>query len=237
VSIMVADFVLADYGWLRSPNGNKSAHVIFWARKAHEGYFTNEDIVAQAECAMEILEKYYPGEDHVFVYDCASTHLKHSDESLLASKMPKNTSKPDQNFGVIVNIVGEDGKPVYGPDGKILKQKIRMRNGWFRNGTEQEFYYPDGHPKAGLFKGMAQILTECGYDVSKKKAQCRKKFSACPENAKDCCCRHLLYNKPDFVAEELLLGTCCKNWGFQVLFLPKFHCELNFMEQCWGYAK
>ena len=25
--------------------------------------------------------------------------------------------------------------------------------------------------------------------------------------------------------------------GHQVNFLPKFHCELNLIEQCWGYAK
>jgi hypothetical protein len=25
--------------------------------------------------------------------------------------------------------------------------------------------------------------------------------------------------------------------GVELIFLPKFHCELRFIEQCWGYAK
>jgi hypothetical protein len=47
----------------------------------------------------------------------------------------------------------------------------------------------------------------------------------------------MLYNEPDFVGVESLLETHCKSRGYGVIFLPKFHCELNFIEQCWGYAK
>jgi transposase len=34
-----------------------------------------------------------------------------------------------------------------------------------------------------------------------------------------------------------LLEEACEVRGYSVLFLPKFHCELNFIEQCWGFAK
>ena len=39
--------------------------------------------------AMDILEEYFPDEDHVMVFDNATTHLKRADTALSARKMPK----------------------------------------------------------------------------------------------------------------------------------------------------
>jgi hypothetical protein len=239
-SLMVADFVSADYRWLRSPDGLEVAQVLFRAGKARDGYFTNDDIVSQARKAMDILEKHFPDEDHVFVFDNATTHLKRADGALSARRMPKGISKPGTNFGVEVSVFGDDGKLIYGRDGKVVKEKVPMVNGMFRDGSEQQFYFPEGHEHAGLFKGMAIILEERGIEgisgPKGKKAQCGKNFS-CKPGANDCCCRRILYNQPDFINVESILETVCKARGVKVLFLPKFHCELNFIEQCWGFAK
>ncbi|KAF9458406.1 hypothetical protein BDZ94DRAFT_1325516 [Collybia nuda] len=234
---MVADFVSADYGWLCSPDGSESACVLFKAGKAHEGYFTSDDIMKQASAAMDIVQKHFPDEDHLFVYDNATIHLKCPDDALSARKMSKGVSKPGTNFGVEQSVIGENGKPVYTPDGKILKEKVNMANGKFADGTEQEFYFPDNHPThPGLFKGMANILTERGFSGVQgkqgKRAQCGKNFSCVP-GATDCCCHRILYSQLDCVNVESLLETECKVRGYGVLFLPKFHCELNFIEQCW----
>ena len=44
-------------------------------------------------------------------------------------------------------------------------------------------------------------------------------------------------NEPDFQNVESILASDAKENGDQIVFLPKFHCELNPIEQCWGYAK
>jgi hypothetical protein len=233
---MVTDFVSADYRWLQSPDGKEEARVLFKAGKARDGYFTNEDILKQTATAMEILKKHYLDEDHVLVFNNATTHLKHADGALSAHWMPKGISKPETNFGVKISVIGDDGKPVYQSDGKVLKKKVLMLNGKFADGTEQSFYFPEDHPTApGLFKGMGIILEERGFTgtIGPKslKAQCGKNFS-CKPGATDCCCRWILYNQPDFVNVPSILETRCKAQSFKVLFLPKFHCELNFIEQC-----
>jgi hypothetical protein len=84
ISLMVADFVSADYGWLRSPDGKESARVLFRAGKSRDGYFANNEILQHIKTAKVILQKHYPNEDHVFVFDNATTHLKRADDALSA---------------------------------------------------------------------------------------------------------------------------------------------------------
>jgi hypothetical protein len=51
----------------------------------------------------------------------------------------------------------------------------------------------------------------------------------CPTPPLDRCLRRILYNQPDFENVKSLLKIDPEECGFQSLFLPKFHCELNFI--------
>jgi hypothetical protein len=151
--------------------------------------------------------------------------------------MVRNVPKKDKNWGVEVNLTDENGKQVYQSDGKLAKTTIRIAMGIMADRSPQDFYFPEGHPDAGKFKGMSVILAEHGLVCeSKLKAQCNDKFD-CPPGATNCCCHRALFFQPDFVNVESALKIHCKGFRFTVIFLPKFHCELNFIEQCWGFAK
>ncbi|KAG2159097.1 uncharacterized protein EDB93DRAFT_1237838 [Suillus bovinus] len=200
-SLMVADFVSADYGWLRSSCGEEAARILFRAGKSQDSYFTNASILRHAELAMDILDRHYPH---------------------------------DQAFER--TMIGSDGKPVHGADGKALNEKVRMADGVLPDGSAQCFYFPEGHARAGRFKGMAEILKERGFEGCKKlRVECPN--FRCNPNINRCCCRRLLYNQPDFLNVKSNIELACEKRGYKVLFLPKFHCELNFIEQCWGFAK
>jgi len=106
-----------------------------------------------------------------------------------------------------------------------------------QHGSPQLLYFPDNHPVSpGCFKGMAVLLQEHGL-VKESKLQFECPRFKCKPGVKDCCCCWMLYMQLDFIAIESLLETHGCVQGFEVLLLPKFHCELNFIEQFWGYAK
>ena len=236
-SLMVADLICPEFGWFRSKDGSRSARVVFRAGKSRDGYFTNQDILDQLTTAMDICDADYPEYRFCFILDNATTHLKRADDALSARHMSKGPTRPGKAiFGVETNLMGSDGRPLYGSDGKLLKKKIRMRDARLPNGTPQSLYFPEGHPNAGDFKGMALILEERGFQgVQKLRAECPG--FKCPPDVEHCCCRRLLYEQPDFKDVETLVETHCRARGFEVVFLPKFHCELNPIEQCWCVAK
>ena len=235
-SLMVARYVSADYGFLAAPDGRNTQRV-FKPGKNRDGYFTNEDILQQISDAMDLVSELYPNDDHIFIYDNATTHLKRPDNAPSACKMPKFTPPYGKNWLVEVTKQDENGNAIKMADGSGYEtEKVKMADATFSTGEPQPLYFPEGHPRAGVFKGMLQILNERGITgFDKKRAEC-KSFK-CPEGATDCCIRRKLYTQPDFQQGKSNLEILCESRGFQIIFLPKFHCELNFIEQCWGYAK
>ncbi|KIJ91110.1 hypothetical protein K443DRAFT_135560 [Laccaria amethystina LaAM-08-1] len=185
---------------------------------------------------MDILTEFYPEYEHVLIYDNPPTHLKRPEGSLSACHMPKFTPKEGHNWGIKVSERNKDGKTMHHPNGSLEKEKIKMSDARFADGTPQPLYFPEDHPHAGVFKGMAVILEEHSLNNEVKLHVECKGFKWAPP-AIDCCCCRVLYNQPFFTHVTMILENTCNTQGFRIIYLPKFHCELNFIEQCWGYAK
>jgi hypothetical protein len=135
--------------------------------------------------------------------------------------MPKFTPR---SKNLLVSSVDEAGNTI----------EVPMTGAYFSDGTPQSLYWPEGHARAGWFKGMAEIVKERGWeDAYNIRAKCKK----CDETRTDCCLRRILYNQPDFTNPISILETLVTSRGHGFLLLPKFHPELNPIEQCWGKAK
>ena len=92
----------------------------------------------------------------------------------------------------------------------------------------------------GWFKGMKVVLEEWGLfwlQDNGKPLNGECKDFKCTEGAMDCCCRHILFNQPDFACVKSHLEKVITACGHLCDFYPKFHCELNYIEQYWGAVK
>src|SRR4051794_9141868 len=53
----------------------------------------------------------------------------------------------------------------------------------------------------------------------------------------NCCARIILSQQPHFLAQKSMVEEIIEALGHKVIFYPKFHRELNYIEQYWGEAK
>jgi hypothetical protein len=157
--------------------------------------------------AIPIFEATHPGAIAVFAFDNSTSHGAFSPNALVASHM---------------NV---------GPGGKQPK----MRDTVF-NGQIQTMNFPDDYSNESLRgkpKGMKQILHERQLLRPGLKGYCQNKDSEDDQ----CCMRHMLAKQPDFLAQKCMIQEIIEAKGHKVIFYPKFHCELNFIEMYWGAAK
>ena len=102
-----------------------------------------------------------------------------------------------------------------------------LRDGYF-NGQPQKMQFEDGTPK-----GVKQILAERGLLTPNMRFKCKDECS----QSGSCCGQFLLSQQPDFLAQKGILQERLEARGHKVLFYPKFHCELNFIERYWSSTK
>jgi transposase len=144
--------------------------------------------------------------------DNSQGHTAYASDALLATKMNLN------------------------PGGAVPK----LRDGWFmHNGCRisQPMVFPIDHPtNPDQPKGIKQVLTEWGLWRQGLLLEC-KKPKICSVDSIDCCARRLLSQQPDFLEQKSSVQEVIEAAGHLCIFLPKFHCELNFIEFFWGAVK
>ncbi|UZO06126.1 uncharacterized protein OCT59_026457 [Rhizophagus irregularis] len=94
----------------------------------------------------------------------------------------------------------------------------------------------DGKPK-----GIKQVLTECNIWPEKgirlMCEQCSGKQDDIVSERLDCCARRIMSLQPDFCEQRSILKEAIIKAGHIFERYPKFHCECNFIERYWGFAK
>ena len=86
-------------------------------------------------------------------------------------------------------------------------------------------HYSDGRPK-----GIHLVLEKCELwperGVNRICSDCKNHSPI----ANDCCAVRILSLQSDFLAQRPLIREIIEDCEHKVIFYPKFHCELNFIE-------
>jgi len=112
-------------------------------------------------------------------------------------------------------------------------------NGWYLHDgqmTSQSMtLFPADHPTyPDQPKGLCHVLAERSISTQRIRGKCKTK---CDLEAIACCCHQILECQPDFQDQKSLVQEVIEQAHHLCIVLPKFYCELNFIEFFWGAVK
>lgn len=245
--IMVSEFLCAAQGRLNCSDEEGGKEYIteiikYGSGSSDDGWWNAEKMVKQTEKAITIFNKAFPGDIAVFAFDNSSGHACKAKDALVANRM---NLRPGGKQPEMHDTMWGDG----------IKQSMVFKEG----DTDWVTGLPIDRELIGKPKGMKRVLQERGLWRDKLKKQCgreKKKKSSFEERVfeetmeqyqarvadrceagKDCCALRILEAQDDFRGEVSLLETTVLQAGHEVIFYPKFHCELNYIEFYWAALK
>jgi hypothetical protein len=207
----------------------RAATVYFEYGGKAEGWWKGEDVVKQVlDTAIPVFEKEFGRECRAcFLFDNSTNHGVYAPDALVAGRMNWNSGG---------------------------KQPV-MRDGWMRgseNGPDRirqvmyEEIEEDGKKKQ-VPKGIKRVLEERALFRDGLRMECKKEWTdengkkhtkrGCVDGVEDCCGRRILESQPDFREQKGMVEEEITRHGHLVMFYPKFHCELNWIEYFWGDGK
>ncbi|KAK3825848.1 MAG: hypothetical protein J3Q66DRAFT_294774, partial [Benniella sp.] len=195
----------------------KEVRKLFNISKGHDddGRLNGKAIANQLVDLIKYHKRVYPHYDAVVALD------NHSSHSCYAADAPR---------AKIMN-VGDGGS--YRPSGMWYNKRRRK--------VQQTSTFKDKKDGQVKVKGIKRILQERGFQVDKMRGKCEK--LTCPIRERDtepfCCMMQMLDHQPDFIAAtKTMVEQAIEPYPeIQVIYYPKFHAELNFIEMYWGDAK
>lgn len=204
--IHVSDFINAETGRLviKGEDGSikEDARTIIYPSSQGDKWWDMEQLLVQVKKTIKIFEKAHPDATALFIFDNSSSHAALAPDALRAFKMNKsNGGKQRHQHDTVI--------PASNPDPRYHGQVQKM--------TDEQ-----GQPK-----GLKQVLEERGFDVSGMRGKCKP---VCPFESHNCCMARILGQQDDFANQPTMLETVIRAAGHEIVFLPKFHCELNPIE-------
>ena len=156
-----------------------------------------------------LFSRAYPGFTGLWLFDNATNHSAFGDDALVAARVQ------------------------LAPGGK----QPWMKDGQFGNPPQrQAMNFQEDHPFfPGQPKGAKVILQEPGLWREGLRLACAAKAEC--NVGSSCRARSILAAQPDFAGQRSAIEEYLVSKGQLVLYFPKFHCELNWIEMFWGACK
>ena len=176
-------------------------------------------------------ESRYPGKQALFLFDHSTGHHALPADALLASKLNLSDggAAPKLRNTTFVNQHGE------------TVEQLMQRSDGVQKGLTTILIERGLWPQAVAAAKEREIRTG-KRPIGRVLRSCAECASHATDLAKPegvyCCATGLLASQPDFMAPvKSSLEELINSMGHLCIFLPKYHCELNFIEMVWVRAK